>query len=416
VVSLFNNVGFRRLWLSQIILALGDAVMQMGLLEFFRVHGYNVRTESAKLLFAVALPGALLGPLAIAYLDRWQRRHVLVASDASRALIVGIIAAWLLPVLTGRVSARDLLAVYALIFVIGAITTFYYPARYALIPNLIRNDQLIQANTLFATSLAISAVGGRAVGGFVAEKFGVEFAVMTNGAAYLVAAALVWRIEMVPHATTGDAASPSSGGWNELKTGLVYLWKHHSALSLAVLSAVFAFLGGVFVVAIVGYSMETLGLRTGGFGYLLAAAGAGAAVGIGLVGQAKSWTKSTWLPFVQLVLSGIVLSLMGMTANVWIAALLLFVLGAIGATVLIPIDAKLQEEVDDKRRGAVFAARGMLTSATMIVAFWLQFGTKFFQRTPAPRILLWLGAGSIAVAMLTIVTLRTRRNNAARAQ
>ena len=64
---------------------------------------------------------------------------------------------------------------------------------------------------------------------------------------------------------------------------------------------------------------------------------------------------------------------------------------------------------DDVRRGAVFAARGMLTSATMIVAFWLQFGTKLFQRTPAPQIMLWLGFGSIAAAVLTLATLKAGR-------
>jgi len=100
-----------------------------------------------------------------------------------------------------------------------------------------------------------------------------------------------------------------------------------------------------------------------------------------------------------------------LTARVWITVLLLFVLGAIAATILIPIDARLQEEVDDKRRGAVFAARGMLTSAAMVVAFWLQFGTKLFQRTPAPHILLWLGFGSIAAAALTALTLRPARRD-----
>src|SRR5580704_16558827 len=129
--------------------------MQMGLLEYFRAHGYDERTETAKMFFAVALPGLLLGPLAIAYVDRWQRRHVLIVSDASRAVIVGVFA------------------VYVLILVIGSITTFYYPACYALIPNLVGNVRLIQANTLFTTSLAIAGVGGRAIGGFVAEKIGV---------------------------------------------------------------------------------------------------------------------------------------------------------------------------------------------------------------------------------------------------
>ncbi len=293
MLSLLDNKGFRRLWISQIALALGDAVMQMGLLEYFRAHGYSERTETAKMFFAVALPGLLLGPLAIAYVDRWQRRHVLIVSDASRAVIVGLIAAWLLPVLMGRVPFRNLFAVYALILVIGSITTFYYPARYALIPNLVGNERLIQANTLFTTSLAIAGVGGRAIGGFVAERIGVEWAILSNAVAYVVATVLVWRIQMDPHATTGGPDSKEPGGWGDLKTGLVYIWQHHSALSLALLSAVFAFLAGVFAVEIVGYTMETLGLRTGGFGYLLVAAGAGAALGIGMVGRGKAWTKAT---------------------------------------------------------------------------------------------------------------------------
>jgi len=279
-----------------------------------------------------------------------------------------------------------------------------------LIPNLVGNKRLIQANTLFTTSLAIAGVGGRAIGGFVAEKIGVEWAILSNAVAYVVATALVWRIQMDPHATTGGPDAKESGGWADLKTGLVYIWQHHSALSLALLSAVFAFLAGVFAVEIVGYTMETLGLRTGGFGYLLVAAGVGAALGIGFVGRGKPWTKATWLPFVQLLLVGAVFILMGLTARVWITVLLLFVLGAIAATILIPIDAKLQEEVDDKRRGAVFAARGMLTSATMLVAFWLQFGTKLFQRTPAPQIMLWLGFGSMAAAVLTLATWQLGRH------
>jgi MFS family permease len=409
VTDLLDNKQFRRLWISQVALALGDAIMQMGLLEYFRAHGYNERTETAKMFFAVALPGMLLGPLAIAYVDRWQRRHVLVASDALRAVIVGLIAIWILPVILGRTAFRNLLAVYVLILVIGSITTFYYPARYALIPNLVGNERLVQANTLFTTSLAISGVGGRAIGGFVAERIGVEWAILSNAVAYIVATILVWRIEMDPHATTGGDESKEPGGWGDLKTGLVYLWQHHSALSLSLLSAVFAFLAGVFAVEIVGYSMETLGLRTGGLGYLLIPAGAGTALGISLLGRGKPWTKAAWLPIVQLLLVGGVLILMGLTARVWITVLLLFVLGAIAATMLIPIDARLQEEVHDVRRGAVFAARGMLTSGTMIVAFWLQFGTRLFQRTPAPQIMLWLGFASIAAALLTLTTLRIGR-------
>ena len=52
----------------------------------------------------------------------------------------------------------------------------------------------------------------------------------------------------------------------------------------------------------------------------------------------------------------------------------------------------------------------MLTSATMVVAFWLQFGTNFFRETPAPTILWWLGIGTIVSGGLTFWALHTRRS------
>ncbi len=413
--AVLQNREFRKLWIAQMVLALGDAVMQMGLLEFFRAHGYNERVETAKLFFAVSLPGLLLGPVAIAYLDRWQRRNVLMVSDSLRALIVGIIAMWLLPVLTGRVEERDLFMVYAMIFVIGAITTFYYPARYALLPNLVKGGNLIQANTLFTTSLAVASVGGRALGGFVAERLGVEWAVLANALAYVASIGLVWGIRMHPHATSGGANAHPEGGWGQLKSGLIYLWQHPSALPLVILAAVFAFLGGILLIAMVGYSLDTLGLRTGGLGYLMTAAGAGAALGVVAVGRAKAWTQAGWLPFVQLIIGGGLLKLLSLTTNPWVAAGLLIPLGAIVATAFIVIDAKLQEQVDDQRRGAVFAARGMLTSATMVVAFWLQFGSEVIRQTPAPTILQWLGVGSVVAAVLTLLVMRLKRGTSATA-
>jgi MFS family permease len=407
--TIIRNPSFRRLWFSQIGLALGDAVMQMGLLEVFRRHGFNERVETAKLFFAVCWPGAVLGPLAMAYLDRWPRRSVLLISDAIRSVVVVGIMVWMWPLLTGHGAERGMFAVYALITVIGAITTFYYPARYALLPSLVPAEKLIQANTLFTTSIAVAGIGGRALGGFVAEWFGPGWAIAANAAAYLLSVLLLLGIRrQAPTAGTATKGE-QKGGWNELRTGLVYLWTHQSALPLVIMSGVFAFLASVLIVTIVGYGLDTLKLGTGGLGYLMAAAGVGAAIGIVAVGRGKSWAKSILLPFVQLIVGGIMMWLLSLTVNPWLAAVWLVVLGAVAATALIPIDAKLQEEVDNQRLGAVFAARGMWTSLTMLVAFWLQFKSAFFLNMPAPTLLLWLGKATVVTALLLLLALRRRR-------
>ena len=73
------------------------------------------------------------------------------------------------------------------------------------------------------------------------------------------------------------------------------------------------------------------------------------------------------------------------------------------------LEDKVSPKMGDEYRGAVFAARGMLTSATMIVAFWLQFGTALFRRTAAPTVFFWLGVGSMVVAVLAGVMVQTRK-------
>ena len=401
---MLKNHNFRRFWLSQIVLTVGGSFLQMGLIELFRVHGYDVRVETAKFSFAVALPGLLLGPVVMAYLDRWQRRSVLLVSDALRTVVAVAIVAWLLPLLTGRVEERDLFRVYLLVGVIGVIATFYLPARVAFLPNLVEAGKLMQANSIFTTSMAIATVGGAALGGFVAERFGVATAIVMSGASFLVSFGILWTIQMPPHATTGS----SKPGHSEFLTGCAYLWEHPTALPLVLLNAFFAFLLGVLMVVFVGYALETLHLRTAGVGYLAAAAGVGAGIGIGLLGRGKAWAHSNWVPFLQLVLAAGALIGLGLTTNIWLASLVVVVLGAVSATVLIYIDAKLQAQVEDVRRGAVFAARGMLTSLTMVVAFWLQFGTSFFKRTPAPTVLLWLGMSTGVAAILLLVMLRRK--------
>jgi len=406
--TVLANVNFRRLWISQILLALGDALMQMGLLELFHAHHLDERAETAKLFFAVSLPGLVLGPVAIAYLDRWQRRGVLMISDALRTVCVVGILVCLLPLMAGSITQRNLLPVYLIIGCIGSITTFYLPARSALLPNLVEAGDLVKANTLFAASLAVAMVGGRALGGFVAEEMGVTWAVLANAVAYVGSVALLWRIRMTPHATTVSTTDHPRGGWTEFRTGVAYLLEHPTALPLVILAGIFAFLLAILVVTFIGYAMDTLGLRTGGVGYLIAAGGVGAAFGIGAFSKGKAWTQADWLPFAQLVVAAGALVALSQTTSVWLAAGILVVLGAVASTVQIHIDAKLQAQVMDVRRGAVFAARGMLTSATMIVAFGLQFGSAVFRRTPPPTVLWWLGIGTLAAALLTLLAMRVR--------
>ncbi len=406
--QIIRNGNFRLLWFSQLLLTLGDGHMQMGLLELFRKHGYDVRVETAKMMFALALPGFLFGPLTMAVLDRWQRRSVMIVSDVLRTVLVFVIVFWIMPLTAGRAESRDLLVVYVMIGVIGVLATFYLPARAALIPNLVSADRLVKANTLFAITLAVFNIAGRALGGVVAVKAGITWAVMANAVMSLVSCAVLWRIHMPPHATTVQSTEEGGRTWRDFSDGVRYLVAHRSALPLVFLSAAFAFLLGILMVVFTGYAVDILGLRTDQIGYLMVAGGLGAGIGIGLLNLRPSFTQSDWVPAIQLGIAALALGWLSQSRQPWVAAPAVLILGAVAASVLIYIDARLQSQVEDSRRGAVFAARGMLTSLTMIVAFGLQIWSKIFVQTPPDIVMGWLAVGAVAAAGLTFLVLHRK--------
>ena len=234
--AVIKNARFLWLLSSQIALTLGDGLMRMGLVEVLREHQhFDKRVEIAKLSFAVAVPGLLFGPLVMVGLDRWQRRSVLIVSDVIRAVVVLAIAFWLLPLLSGQVENRGLQLVYWMTGVLGIIATFYLAARSALLPNLVDTDDLVHANTIFGITLALATVGGITLGGLIAEKVGVLTTVLANVAMCLVSAGLLWKIRMVPHATTATQYPGTRNSWTELRIGLEYLWTHPTAMPLVLL-------------------------------------------------------------------------------------------------------------------------------------------------------------------------------------
>lgn len=406
--ELLKNPGFRSLLGAQMILALGDACLRMGLLEVFKRCGLDVEVETAKMFFALTLPGLVFGPFAMILLDRWERKSVLVVSDLLRAVVMVALVAWLFGALHQAAPPTTLRVIYALVLVNGIIVTFYLPARYAVFPNLVADHQLIQANTLLTVSMAVLAVGGMPLGGWLAVRWGPIPTIALNGIAYLVAAVILSRMPLRRASNLPPTGPDAPASAAQLKEGVRYLWRHPTVLPLVVVAAVFAFLGGVLMVTIVGYAEKTLGLGTLGLGWLGGAAGVGAGVGVVLLGGGKAWTRSIWLPAVQLIIGGVLMAALSLTRDVLVAVPLLMMLGGICATALIPIDAKLQEEIADDRRGSVFAARGILTSGTMLAAFWLKFGTDLLRTTPPPVILQWCGGGALVIAVMTVAVLRRR--------
>jgi MFS transporter, DHA3 family, macrolide efflux protein len=196
--QLLHIADFRRLWAGQAISDFGDAMTSLALLLV--VNQLTGSTAALALMaICLALPQVIVGIVAGVYVDRWDRRKVMLASDAIRAAIV-----------LGFVFVRStdtLWLLYVLAIAQASVGTFFTPARTALIPNLVPLEGLMAANSLGQANRLVAGVLGGAAAGVIVGVFAVSWPVFAIDSLTFVASFLfVMRIR-----TSGRPAAQPGG-------------------------------------------------------------------------------------------------------------------------------------------------------------------------------------------------------------
>src|SRR4051794_6123071 len=141
--DLLKNRNFRFLWLGQVISDFGDSLTNLALL--FLINKLTGSTAAlATMLIVLTVPQITFRLVAGVYVDRLDRKRIMVVSDLLRGLLVlGFVL----------VASPDLVwLLYVLAFVQASIGTLFTPARSALLPNLVPTSALMAANSVQQTS------------------------------------------------------------------------------------------------------------------------------------------------------------------------------------------------------------------------------------------------------------------------
>jgi MFS family permease len=212
------------------------------------------------------LPLVLLGPFGGTVADRYSRRTVLLAGDAARILLMAAIAATV-------AGAGPVALVIALTAVASAAGCAERPAAMTLLPRLVGEVRLGPANALLHTVQDLGVLIGPAIGALLLAVAPAWVAFVANGATFAVSAVLISTMRP-DRASAGGRAS----GVAQLAEGLRTVRTTGHALWLIAIVAMAEFTYGAQTVQLVVYARQSLGLGSGGYGVLLAAAGAGGLV------------------------------------------------------------------------------------------------------------------------------------------
>ncbi len=206
--------------------------------------------ETAFVFLAAALPNLFLSPFAGTFVDRWDKKEVLVVSDILRAAVI-----LLIPI----AAVTNILLVYPLSFMVTAISVFFRPARVAILPSIVEDDELITANAALWLGETIADVIGYALAGLLVAGLAsaLPLAFWLDSATYLASAILLATLAVRPAEGSGEAAGEDEGTgdgfFGEMRAGWDFL-RHETVLLANTIQATVAQFTLGILIALTGSS------------------------------------------------------------------------------------------------------------------------------------------------------------------
>ena len=352
-----KNRDFARYWSTLCLSMTGSwvRITAMGVLV------YEITGDPFKLGligFAQAAPELFVGPVAGAYLDRVDRRKVLVVVQAL-AIAMMILVTTL--IVTDAIAFWHLMTVA---IVIGTITGFDWPARMALSPTLVDRSQLQSAVALSAAAFNGSRVIGPTIAGWLIGGFGLAACFAFTGLAAVPFMLILMTLTIVRRAPAHGATDESP--FRSLIEGYKYIWRTPAIRGLLSVDIVPIALGMSYATMAPAIAKDVLHLPDGGLGWLLGAAGVGALSGTMLVAILHGIRHRGRIVVLAIAGFGIVLIVFGLSGSAWLSFPAIAALGLVFAGYSTLNDTLVQTNIDEGYRGRVVAVQTMLWGLTPI--------------------------------------------------
>jgi predicted MFS family arabinose efflux permease len=238
--SLFLNRDYMLLWSGQTISTIGTEVSMVAFP--FLVLALTGSPAQAGLMGGLrALPYLLFSLPAGALVDRWNRKVVMILSDAGRAVALGSIPVALV---LGQLTLAQLYIVSA---VEGTLFVFFNLAEVASLPRVVPKEQLPAANAQYSVTEGASVLVGPALGGAL---FGFAHALpfVADAVSYAVS---VLSLASIRARFQGERKVARQRLWREIGEGLTWLWRQPLIRFIALLTGMFNLTSAGFVLIII---------------------------------------------------------------------------------------------------------------------------------------------------------------------
>lgn len=345
----------RRLWAAQVVSIFGDflAIFAVFSVVSFRMHASA--TQISLILVSFLLPFAIIGPVAGVFVDRWNVKRTMIASDLIRAVLAALL-----------VLATDVREIYLILFAMSAVSSFFIPAQSVALRTIVPQPGLMSANALMQNAVQLMQIISPAIAGALVAWFSANLCFWLDSASFLFSASMLYLIQIQRERST--APMNLSIVIREMKAGMKFILTH-SAVSFVIISLTAGmFAIRCFFALIAVYVRDVLGGTSTMFGTISSLVGIGMIIGTQVIHRFARKRSKAHLVILGLVGIGVSIALMALFGNVVATAVATLSIGFWVGFLIVPTQVLLQEETPHDMLGRVSSSLMSVMSVSQVIA------------------------------------------------
>ena len=364
--AIFRNRRFRLMWSAELVSTIGDSLIDIAAaILVYRLTGSALAVGFV--LMATAAPSLVLGLFAGVFVDRYDRKTIMIVCDVLRGLFVLTI-----PFLI----SFGVVWIYLAVAVISAIGTFFNPAHASVLPDIASDEELAAANSMLSISGFGSTALGFAAGGLIASGASIEWAFYVNAITFFVSAIVLSRID-IPKVDAA-ATTSSQSVLRNLSAGFGFLWERDVLRSFLLISVGVAVAFGLHNALLLPFAVTALNASEWVFGVQEALTSVAFVIAALLMAtRADRLREGQWLT-ISLIGMGVIGVAYAFATTVPWAIALIMISGFLNAPMSIAGRLIIQRQTTREIRGRVASTFSVASNSFFLIGMVLVGLADFF--------------------------------------
>jgi MFS family permease len=352
---------FAALWAGQTISTLGDSLTSLTLIILIN-HLTHSAAMVALLAVVIAIPDIAVSLFAGAYVDRFNRKRIMLASDFIRAVLLGLLAVTAIHPQVGLI--------FAIAFLQAAVGTFFNPARAAIMQVTVPAGEMLRANSLMQTTMVIAQLAGTSAAGVLVGltgsywlAFGIDG--LTFIASFTLTAVLRAAGQYAPPGT------PPASALRSVAEGLRVVRRNRVLLGLLMTFAALSFTLSPMAVLITPYAINVLHIHTVWLGVIQSGDTVGNIVGAVIIAILATRLRPPTAVTTGMILLAAVVASVSLASNVPELVAIFFAFGLVTVALQASMGALTQTTVDNAFVGRFMGLMGTIPATSSVLSIAL---------------------------------------------